>query len=174
MSIPYSRQTLSTYKNHRAILNDPERYIEPDTFNPERFIQDGEVDKSILNPIDVAFGFGRRICPGQHIAVSMLKLTVASVLSVFDLSKAKDEAGREIEPTKEYHESMFWSVQFQLALFTTINSCFLCPAIPRNFFVPSNHDHPKQCRQFGQRKKTDWVHCRCEMSISTIMGEPVS
>jgi cytochrome P450 len=56
--------------------------------------------------MDVAFGFGRRICPGRHIALSTLKLTAVSVLSVFDLLKAEDEAGKVIEPDQGYYESM--------------------------------------------------------------------
>jgi cytochrome P450 len=90
----------------RAIFHDPERYSEPGAFKPERFLKNGEVDKSILDPLDIAFGFGRRICPGRQIAMEMLKLTTASVLSFFNLSKAMDETGREIEPTRDYHESI--------------------------------------------------------------------
>ena len=43
-----------------------------------------------------------RICPGKHLAHSSLTLTVASVLSTFDLKRKVDENGREIEPKKEY------------------------------------------------------------------------
>ena len=43
-----------------------------------------------------------RNCPGKHIAHSTLTLTVASVLSTFDLARKVDEGGREIEPKREY------------------------------------------------------------------------
>jgi hypothetical protein len=43
-----------------------------------------------------------RICPGRHIAVSSLYLSIASILSVFRLEKALDENGHPITPSKEY------------------------------------------------------------------------
>ena len=41
-----------------------------------------------------------RICPGKHLAHSIVTLTAASILSTFDLVKKLDENGREIEPTR--------------------------------------------------------------------------
>ena len=46
-----------------------------------------------------------RVCPGRHIAHSMITITAASVLSTFDLVKQVDENGREIEPKRKYTES---------------------------------------------------------------------
>ena len=43
-----------------------------------------------------------RVCPGKHLAHSIVTLTAASVLSTFDLVKKVDENGREIEPNMEY------------------------------------------------------------------------
>ncbi|KAF7331139.1 hypothetical protein MSAN_02443500 [Mycena sanguinolenta] len=47
-------------------------------------------------------GFGRRICPGRHMAVATLWIVVASILATFNIDKAIGEDGREIEPTHEY------------------------------------------------------------------------
>jgi cytochrome P450 len=33
------------------------------------------------------FGFGKRICPGRHLADAMIFIVVASLLSVFDIKK---------------------------------------------------------------------------------------
>lgn len=52
--------------------------------------------------MDVAFGFGRRICPGRWLAYDLLWLTMASVIAVFDVEKAKDEHGVPITPNGEY------------------------------------------------------------------------
>ena len=46
-----------------------------------------------------------RICPGKHLAHSILTLTAASVLSTFDLLRRVDENGQEIEPKREYTKS---------------------------------------------------------------------
>ena len=43
-----------------------------------------------------------RICPGRHLAHSIVTLAAASVLSNFDLLKQVDENGQEIEPKREY------------------------------------------------------------------------
>lgn len=40
-----------------------------------------------------------RICPGKHIAFSNIWISIASVLSVFDIEKTKDGKGRVLEPT---------------------------------------------------------------------------
>jgi hypothetical protein len=45
----------------RAMLHNPEVYPEPFSFNPKRFLnQDGTLNKSVKDPRDLAFGFGRR------------------------------------------------------------------------------------------------------------------
>jgi cytochrome P450 len=45
---------------HRAMLNDERDYPEPSEFRPERFLSNGKLDSSIRDPMDIAFGFGRR------------------------------------------------------------------------------------------------------------------
>ncbi|KAK1222666.1 hypothetical protein PQX77_014482, partial [Marasmius sp. AFHP31] len=89
----------------RAILHDEEMYPDPYTFNPERWIKDGQIDPDIRD-ITASFGFGRRICPGRLLALSSLYLTIATILSVFNISKATDENGVAIEPRVEYSSSV--------------------------------------------------------------------
>src|SRR5258708_10828384 len=73
----------------RAILHDPTAYPEPDSFKPERFINpDGSLgDDPVVWTI---FGFGKRICPGRHLADAMIFIVVASFLSVFNIKKVSD------------------------------------------------------------------------------------
>ena len=79
----------------RAILHDPELYPEPEAFKPERFLnEDGTVRDDPLIPL--AFGAGRRICPGRHFVDATLFIVTASVLSVFNVTKSKDKNGNEI------------------------------------------------------------------------------
>src|SRR6266403_3719299 len=82
----------------RAILHDPELYPNPEEFKPERFLnQDGSVrDDPTLS---LVFGVGKRICPGRHFVSATIFIVTSSVLSVFNVTKAKDENGHEI-PTK--------------------------------------------------------------------------
>ncbi|KAI0278780.1 cytochrome P450 [Russula aff. rugulosa BPL654] len=92
--------------NAWAILHDPEAYPEPDKFKPERFLnEDGTVRDDPM--LSLAFGVGKRICPGRHLVESTLFIVASSILSVFNVTKAKDENGNEIpvkvaiDPTRE-------------------------------------------------------------------------
>ncbi|KAI0253728.1 cytochrome P450 [Lactifluus subvellereus] len=81
--------------NAWAILHDPESYPDPEAFKPERFLnEDGTVRDDPA--ISLAFGVGKRICPGRHFADATLFIVASSVVSVFDVTKAKDENGHEI------------------------------------------------------------------------------
>ena len=79
----------------RAILHDPELYPDPEEFKPERFLnQDGSVrDDPTLS---LVFGVGKRICPGRHFVDATVFILTASILSVFNVTKAKGENGHEI------------------------------------------------------------------------------
>ena len=86
-----------------AILHDEARYVDPDTFNPERFMTpEGTLDPNVPNPEDYAFGFGRRVCPGRFLASNSVWLALASILSVFNLELPTDECGEKIRPSGEY------------------------------------------------------------------------
>ncbi|KAJ6576429.1 cytochrome P450 [Mycena vulgaris] len=77
-----------------AMTHDESIYPEPERFNPDRFFTaDGKLndDNTVL-----AFGFGRRICVGRHNADATVWATIVSVLSTFNVAKAKDAAGNEI------------------------------------------------------------------------------
>ena len=87
----------------RAILTDPEKYPDPSTFSPERFLTSrGELDPNAPD-IEAAFSYGRRSCPGKYMALDALWIVATSVVWAFDLSKAKDTNGRDIEISGEYN-----------------------------------------------------------------------
>jgi hypothetical protein len=46
--------------------------------------------------ISLAYGAEKRICPGRHFVDATLVTVVSSVLSVFDVTKVRDENGHEI------------------------------------------------------------------------------
>ncbi|KAF8161644.1 cytochrome P450 [Crassisporium funariophilum] len=85
---------------NRAMTHDETVYSEPYEFKPERFFDaSGE-----LNSDDrvLAYGFGRRVCVGQHVASSTLWIIIASVLASFNIMQKKDERGKEIKVNDEY------------------------------------------------------------------------
>lgn len=48
--------------NIYRISKDEEAYPEPSSFRPERFLKDGAIDHSVMNPTTLGiFGYGRRI-----------------------------------------------------------------------------------------------------------------
>ncbi|KAF7365086.1 O-methylsterigmatocystin oxidoreductase [Mycena venus] len=54
----------------------------------------------------LAFGFGRRICAGRHLADTTVWATIVSVLSTFNITKAKDAVGNEIDIDPEYPDTL--------------------------------------------------------------------
>ncbi|RDB29742.1 hypothetical protein Hypma_013817 [Hypsizygus marmoreus] len=81
------------------MLHDPEVYPDPFKFDPERHIATPEKPAQ-QNPRNVCFGFGRRICPGMHLAEASLFSVIVSSLAVLDITKAI-ENGVEITPVHE-------------------------------------------------------------------------
>ncbi|KAG1908862.1 cytochrome P450 [Suillus fuscotomentosus] len=71
--------------NHWAIANDPEVFPEPQTFNPQRWIDDAGRVRGDLRFF--TYGFGRRVCPGQHLANRSIFINTALILWAFRLSE---------------------------------------------------------------------------------------
>lgn len=88
--------------SNRSILHDPNIYEEPSRFMPERFLKDGKLNPEAPDPSSAAFGFGRRICPGMYMSDSSIFLTIASLLSVFDIRAPVDEFGVPVKLNPEY------------------------------------------------------------------------
>ncbi|KAJ7138329.1 cytochrome P450 [Mycena epipterygia] len=73
---------------------------DPEVFRPERFLN--EKNEIVVPPGTreqghTTFGFGRRICPGRHMATSSLFIDTALLLWAFNFGRAKDENGNVIE-----------------------------------------------------------------------------
>lgn len=99
----------------RAMSRDPVAYPDPETFNPDRFLKDGELYAGALDPYSYIFGFGRRyavhirgylnvyanltyrVCPGRHLADASLFLTCASTLHAFNISPPLDASGNPVK-----------------------------------------------------------------------------
>ncbi|GKU05619.1 unnamed protein product [Fusarium langsethiae] len=75
-------------------LHDPSVYSEPSSFDPDRYLE----PRNEPHPNFASFGFGRRVCPGRFLADESLFITISRLLSTFDIKKAVDGRGNEIEP----------------------------------------------------------------------------
>ncbi|KAG8679441.1 hypothetical protein FRC09_018971, partial [Ceratobasidium sp. 395] len=72
--------------NIRALMYEPSTYPDPHTFNPDRFLkQNPDTD-----PRRFLFGFGRRVCPGQHVANNGAFTMCAAFMSVFNIVAGED------------------------------------------------------------------------------------
>ena len=88
-----------------TIHRDASLYPDPDSFIPDRWLT-SEYPTTFREPASTypnlqnfsAFGFGRRICPGQNIAERSLYILIARVAWCCDLGKKRDGEGREISP----------------------------------------------------------------------------
>ncbi|KAF8183898.1 cytochrome P450 [Mycena galopus ATCC 62051] len=89
-----------------AMLHEPSRYPDPSAFNPDRFSDSQRVDG--LNPLpELAYGFGRRICPGRFLATDTVWIVAVSMIAAYKILKPLDDAGREVTPEVAYTPGLF-------------------------------------------------------------------
>lgn len=74
-----------------SIMNDPTLYPSPSTFDPSRFV--GSTPQQ--DPKVFSYGFGRRTCPGAHFSEPVMLISMASILSRFDIVRLG--VGKEAE-----------------------------------------------------------------------------
>ncbi|THV05169.1 cytochrome P450 [Dendrothele bispora CBS 962.96] len=66
-----------------SVGRDPEAFPDPETFNPQRWISpQGTLRDDIKS---YPFGFGRRVCPGQHMATASTFVNTALTLWAFNV-----------------------------------------------------------------------------------------
>jgi len=136
----------------RAILHDETVFVEPDKFKPERFI-----NNSLPDPADSGvFGFGRRwvrflrecprsqndalaltsACAGKSMAMDTIWIAIASILSVYNISKAVDDRGNIITPEVKLKPGTIWFV-----------ACvFVCSGEPPALISFVSHPAPFKCQ----------------------------
>jgi cytochrome P450 len=84
----HSRQILNLFAIHR----DPDVYENPDTFDPDRFLEKHqEVDhlSSYGSYQLMPFGVGRRMCPGYQLGDMVVHVVLGNLLHSFDWSLPK-------------------------------------------------------------------------------------
>jgi len=75
----------TVFENVWAVFYDEAVYPAPSTYDPERFLKDGKLDRSVSDPEDRIFGSGRRVCPGRHFALRTLFLNISCTLATLDI-----------------------------------------------------------------------------------------
>lgn len=78
-----------------AMTRNEQKYPNPSQFSPERFLDaEGNLND---DTVDIAFGFGRRICVGRHFADASLWISISCLLSRFTFSKQIGADGKAID-----------------------------------------------------------------------------
>ncbi|KAI1800125.1 cytochrome P450 [Daldinia bambusicola] len=96
------------------IHHDPVRYQHPEEFTPSRFQWQTRLASSYANCRDhrdrdhFAYGAGRRLCPGIHLAERILFLFVVKVLWAYTIHMDSDTGGNpvpvNVDPRTGYHQ----------------------------------------------------------------------
>ncbi|XP_067125838.1 cytochrome P450 3A7-like [Centruroides vittatus] len=75
------------------LQNDPAYWNEPDKFNPYRFSSEErqKIDSIIYQP----FGAGQRICIGQKLGKTIMKLVLANLIRSFKLEECGDDVSND-------------------------------------------------------------------------------
>ncbi|KAJ5766545.1 uncharacterized protein N7511_004161 [Penicillium nucicola] len=80
-----------------AMTHNSAVYHDPMVFKPERFLGiDGRGPE--MDPHDLVFGFGRRICPARFLADTTVYLSAAQSLAVFNIESREGQKGKGVQP----------------------------------------------------------------------------
>lgn len=90
-----------------AMSQDPERYEDPATYNPGRWLD--ETSPNFQGPLTEyprlkghhIFGRGKRVCPGQDLAEAEMIVMCGNLLKFFTLGPKVDEKGEPVWPDPE-------------------------------------------------------------------------
>lgn len=88
--------------NAYSIHQNEAKFAEPDRFEPMRYYDYPHSAADALNLKDAnerdhfAYGAGRRVCAGIHVAEVSLFIAVAHLLWTFDIEYARDKQGNKI------------------------------------------------------------------------------
>lgn len=117
-------------KNSQILVNlwatgrDSNVWINPDSFEPERFL-DSSIDvRSGQNFELIPFGAGRRICPGLPLAYRMVHLMVASLIYNFDWKLEPGMEPKDIDLNEKFGLSLQKAVPLKAIPIKTVTVPF--------------------------------------------------
>ncbi|KAK5126661.1 hypothetical protein LTR85_009595 [Meristemomyces frigidus] len=89
--------------NAWGLQHDPERFANPDAFDPDHFAGSTTLATELANGSwekrdHYGYGTGRRFCPGAHLAERNLFLAMAKLLWAFEIGPGKDGNGNAMQP----------------------------------------------------------------------------
>ena len=101
------------------MCHDDTYYHSPHDFKPERFLPleaEGTVNanakatrnlngirQNAVDPKSMIFGFGRRVCPGEHLADAIIWIAITSILANFDVLPVVDGvSGEAVMPEMKF------------------------------------------------------------------------
>ncbi|KAJ0595774.1 putative psoralen synthase [Helianthus annuus] len=85
--------------NAWAIGRDPTRWVEPDRFHPERFLNN-PIDYKGLNFEFIPFGAGRRRCPAIQFVIVVNEFVLANLVYKYDFAMPEEVNGEELDMTE--------------------------------------------------------------------------
>ncbi|TCD70009.1 hypothetical protein EIP91_005259 [Steccherinum ochraceum] len=104
-----------------GMMHDPTVYSDPYEFKPERFLPVEQGGLGEPDPTPTIFGFGRRICPGMHLATASVWIYSACILASFNIKPVKNERGEDVMPVAETGPEMI-----------RMPKPFKCQVVPRS------------------------------------------
>ncbi|KAE9379689.1 cytochrome P450 [Stipitochalara longipes BDJ] len=95
----------TVYFNAWAMSRDESTYRNPELFNPDRYlsIEEGGASEPIVQG---PFGFGRRICPGKHLAQASVWIALVTLIATMDIVCPVGDDGMEVKPEVEFSSGL--------------------------------------------------------------------
>nr|XP_043625806.1 cytochrome P450 71AV8-like [Erigeron canadensis] len=86
------------------IGRDPDNWVDPESFVPERFLSD---DESSMNKVETDFGYlpfgaGRRMCPGMSLGLANVELPLAMLLYHFNWELPNEAAFESLDMSESF------------------------------------------------------------------------
>lgn len=79
--------------NDYAVMRDPDYWVDPDEFKPERFLEEEERKEQVLKYIP--FGSGRRGCPGENLAYIFIGTAIGVMVQGFEWRFKEEKVNME-------------------------------------------------------------------------------